>query len=180
MENILTVHNSSILHAVEPKSGRTLLRIAVEQDNGSAPLNCSLHQLCSTVFPQCQDLDMGQHEAKNNTVTIKLSDSCTLHSDLLMTLASITSGAASKFDATDADIVSIGNESTSSNGSVECHPQYTQVCGLCVPRCNQYQAYLQSNGQQNLNEVALIAASCTCVLGGVIFIALSITRRKEM
>ena len=174
------LHNSSILHAVEPKSGRTMLRIAVEQDNGSAPLNCSLHRLCSTVFPQCPELDMGQHEAKNNTVTIKLSDSCTLHSGLLMTLASITSGAASMSDATDVDIVSIGNESTSSNGSVECHAQYTQVCGLCVPRCDRYHVYLQSNGQQNLDEVALIAASCTCVLGGVIFIALSIARRKEM
>ena len=174
------LHNSSILHVVEPKSGRTMLRIAVEQDNGSAPLNCSLHRLCSTVFPQCQDLDMGQHDAANNTVTIKLSDSCTLHSDLLMTLASITSGAASMSDATDADVVSIGNESTSSNGSVECHPQYTQVCGLCVPRCDRYHMDLRTNSERNAEDIAIAAASANGILGGMVFIALSIARRKEM
>ena len=171
VDNVLLIHNNSIMPAWEPEGGRTVLRIAVEQVNVSAPLNCSLHHLCSAVFPQCTDRNMGRREAVNNTVTIKLSDSCTLHSDLLMTLASMNTGA-------DADIV--GNESISRNGSVECHPQYTSVCGLCVPRCSHYHINLRTNGGWNLEEVAITAASAICMLGGVIFIALSIARRKEM
>ena len=177
VDNVLVTHNSNIMPAWEPKGGRTVLRIAVEQvNNVSAFVNCSLHHLCSTVFPQCADRNMSRHEAANNTVTIKLSDSCALHSDLLMTLASMTTG-------TDADVVSIANEESMSwNGSrsVECHPQYTPVCGLCVPHCSRYHVNLRTNGGWNLEDEAVTAASAICVLGGVIFIALSIARRKEM
>ena len=171
MGNVLVVHNSSTVPAEEPKEGRTVLRIVVEQVNGSALLNCSLSHFCRAVFPKCTDQYMGRHEAVNNTVTIKLSDSCALHSDLLMTLASMR---------TEAGVVSIGNESTSWNGSVVCHPQYTPVCGLCVPHCNRYHAYLPSNSQWNLEAVAITVAPAICIFGGVIFIVLSIARRKEM
>ena len=182
VEKIVMVHNDSILASMEHKSGKTwsLLRIAVEQVNfhDSTPLNCSLHQLCSTIFPQCTSLKMGQNEAANNTLTIKLDDSCTLHSDLLMTLAHIK--ANSKSDNPDVNILSIGNHSSSLNGSIECHPQYTQVCGLCVPDCSRYHVHLRTKDSLNFEEVTIIAASLNCVLGGVIFIALSIARRKEM
>ena len=164
--------NRSILHVGETKGAGTVLRIAVEQVNGSSPLDCSLHQLCSAVFPQCPDLNTSQHEAANTTVTVTLSDSCTLHSDLLMTLTPRSTGA---------DTVPFGgNEATSWNGSIECHPQYTPVCGLCVPHSIRYHDYLPSNGQWNFEGVAVTGAACNCVLGGVIFIALSIARRKEM
>ena len=178
MENIVMIHNNSILPYVENKSGKTLLKITVEQVHDRAPLNCSLHQLCSAVFPQCTSLNMGQNETANNTLTVKLSESCTLHSDLLMTLGQIST--ASKTDNADVNMVPIVNHSTSLNGSVDCHPQYTQVCGLCVPRCSQYHVHLQTNGHWNLEELAVIAASGNCILGGVIFIVLSIARRKEM
>ena len=164
--------NRSILHVGETKGAGTVLRIAVEQVNGSSPLDCSLHQLCSAVFPQCPDLNTSQHEAANTTATVTLSDSCTLHSDLLMTLTPMSTGA---------DTVPFGgNEATSWNGSIECHPQYTPVCGLCVPHSIRYHDYLPSNGQWNFEGVAVTGAACNCVLGGVIFIALSIARRKEM
>ena len=165
------IQNRSILHVGETKGAGTPLRIAVEQVNGSSPLNCSLHQLCSAVFPQCPDLNTSQHEAANTTVTVPLSDSCTLHSDLLMTLTPRSTGA---------DAVPFGNESTSWNGSIECHPQYTPVCGLCVPHSIRYHEYLPNDGQWNVEGVAVTAAAGYCVLGGVIFIALSIARRKEM
>ena len=165
------IQNRSILHVGETKGAGTLLRIAVEQVNGSSPLNCSLHQLCSAVFPQCADLNTSQHEAANTTVTVQLSDSCTLHSDLLMTLTPRSTGA---------DAVSFGNESTSWNGSIECHPQYTPVCGLCVPRCSHYHINLRTNGGWNLDDIAITAAFTICMLGGVIYIGLSIARRKEM
>ena len=164
--------NRSILQIGETKGAGTLLRIAVEQVNGSSPLDCSLHQLCSAVFPQCPDLNTSQHEAANTTATVTLSDSCTLHSDLLMTLTPMSTGA---------DTVPFGgNEATSWNGSIECHPQYTPVCGLCVPRCSHYHIDLRTNGGWNLDDIAITAAVAITMLGGMIYIGLSIARRKEM
>ena len=178
MEITTLVYNGSILPSVETDSGKTLLKITVEWVHDRTPLNCSLHQVCSAVFPQCTSLNMGQNETANSTLTVKLSENCTLHSDLLMTLGQIST--ASKTDNADVNMVPIVNHSTSLNGSVDCHPQYTQVCGLCVPRCSQYHVHLRTNGGWTMEEVGITAASGSCVLGGVIFIVLSIARRKEM
>ena len=118
---------------------------------------------------------MGQNETANNTLTVKLSENCTLHSDLLMTFAAISTTLKNMTVTPNAP-----DDSTSFNGSVECLPQYTQVCGLCVPRCSQYHPSLQAIGGWTMEEVGITAASSNCVLGGVIFIVLSIARRKEM
>ena len=69
----------------------------------------------------------------------------------------------------------------SGNGSTECTSQYMDMCGVCVPKCSNFNPNLSpTNNDRSLTPDFLIAVGVVAILGGVVFIVLALIRRDEM
>ena len=69
----------------------------------------------------------------------------------------------------------------SGNGSTECTSQYMDMCGVCVPKCSNFNSNLSpTNNDRSFTPDFLIAVCVVSILGGMVFIVLALIRRDEM
>ena len=67
------------------------------------------------------------------------------------------------------------------NGSTACTSQYMDMCGVCVPKCSNFNPNLSpTNNDRSFTPDFLVAVCVVAILGGIVFIVLALIRRDEM
>ena len=76
---------------------------------------------------------------------------------------------------------SYSSVNASGNGSTECTAQYIDMCGVCVPKCSNFNSNLSpTNNDRSFTQDFLVAVCVVGILGGMVFIVLALIRRDEM
>ena len=71
----------------------------------------------------------------------------------------------------------MANNATAVGAQLDCHPDFVQLCGVCTPRCATVDL---NNRNGNTMEAADFGAAALGIIGFVVFLIMSIMRKKHM
>ena len=63
---------------------------------------------------------------------------------------------------------------------LDCHPDFVQLCGVCTPRCATADLNNRSGDLIRAADVSAVLAGVFGIVGFVVFLIMSIIRRKHM
>ena len=127
--------------------------------------------LCQYIFPSC--------EISGSNVHIISKTQCMNIRDVLCSfewnVAMKTSPGAALLP--ECEIFNDDNNTIPPN-SLQCHYQFKEYCGLCLPLCGKFSQY---RVKTKLQEKSMhIFSSATCFIGGILVFITSVYRRKAM
>ena len=135
--------------------------------------------LCQYIFPPC-DFSSGNVDFVSRTQCVNIRDAiCSFEWSFVINTPSATLLPNCENFDDDADDIHNDNTTTSiAPQPLQCHYQFKEFCGLCLPRCGRFSQY---RAQTKFQEKAIIIFSgIAAFIGGTLVFIASIYRRKSM
>ena len=133
--------------------------------------------LCQYIFPPC-DVNNGNVDFVSRTQCINIRDAvCSFEWNVVInTPSAALLPNCENFDDNDDDVDN--NTLPIAPQSLQCHYQFKEFCGLCLPLCDRFSQYrVQVKFQE---KYVLIFSGIAAVIGGILLFIASIFRRKAM
>ena len=82
----------------------------------------------------------------------------------------------------DNDSANVANSVNSTNvtSAVMCHPDFINMCGLCIPSCERIHHNSQLAISYAVDDVFWVIAEVSTTVGALAFLVFSLIRRKDV
>ena len=134
--------------------------------------------LCQYAFPPC-DVNGGNVQIISKTQCTNIRDAlCSVEWNLAMRTPAGAALLPKCESFNDDDNHSASTIVPIEPQSLQCHPQFKEYCGLCLPLCGEFKQY---NYETELStKVIYISAGVMGFVGGILVFLASVYRRKAM
>ena len=130
--------------------------------------------LCQYIFPSC-DVNNGNVDFISRTQCINIRDAvCSFEWNFVVnTPSAALLPNCENFDDNDNDV-----DNKTVPQSLQCHYQFKEFCGLCLPLCGRFSQYrVQAKFQE---RAIVIFSGIAAFIGGILVFIVSVYRRNAM
>ena len=134
--------------------------------------------LCQYAFPPC-DVSSGDVNVISKAQCINIRDAvCSLEWNLVSTRSSSAATLLPNCESFNNDNHDDENILLNKTQPLQCHYQFKEFCGLCLPLCGKFSQYrVETKFEQ---RSILILSGIAAFIGGILVFIVSVYRRKAM
>ena len=132
---------------------------------------------CQYVYPPCDGNGTAKFITQEQCINIR-DKVCV--SEWRFAMATRSRSLLPICEAIDADNNNISqiNEESNVSEPLQCHYQFKEYCGVCLPLCGTFSQY--TTEVRISEDIVIIISSILAIIGGVIVLTVAAIKRKEM
>lgn len=134
--------------------------------------------MCQYAFPLCDT--EGNTKAPTQTECKSIQDDmCAAEWKMIMTTSfSTLLPVCENLELYDYILDFSNNSSEVTMNPLQCHHQFKEFCGICLPLCGEFSRY-DDDSETELQQIIIVTAAMNC-MGAILVTIIAILRRKEL